>query len=436
MGIKKPGRVVSNAMWIIGCKLVKALLTLIVTMITGRYLGPSNYGLINYAASIVTFITPLMKLGIDATMVHEIVTDPENEGKNVGSAIIMNLTSALLCIIGVVSFSAIANSGEMDTVLVCALYSTLLAFQAVEMIQYWFQAKLLSKYSAGSMLVSYVIVAAFQIYLLITKKSVYWFALSHSVDYCIVSILLLFFYKKLGTQKLSFSKTHAANLLSKGRFYIVSSMMVTIFANTDKIMLKLMLGNESVGYYSAATTCAGMTGFVFAAIIDSVRPTVFEAKKESRSLFASRLSELYSIIIWGSLIVSLGMTVFSSIIIKIMYGSDYGPAIAALRLVVWYTTFSYIGTVRNIWIVSEEKQQYLWMINLSGALMNIIINLILIPSFGIMGAAFASFFTQFFTNIIMGWIIKPIRENNRIMYHGLNPKPLYNMILKVFKLNR
>ena len=120
------------------------MLQVIVTMITGRYLGPSNYGLINYAASIVTFITPIMKLGIDATMVHEIVTDPENEGKNVGSAIIMNLTSALLCIIGVVSFSVIANRGEMDTVLVCALYSTLLAFQAVEMIQYWFQAKLLS----------------------------------------------------------------------------------------------------------------------------------------------------------------------------------------------------------------------------------------------------------------------------------------------------
>lgn len=431
MKLIKPGQVATNAIWIIGCKLVKAILTLIVTMMTARYLGPSNYGLINYASSIVTFITPLMKLGIDATIVHAIVVDPENEGKNVGTAIVMNLVSSILCILGVISFAFVVNRDEIDTIIVCGLYSTLLFFQAIEMIQYWFQAKLLSKYSAGSMLISYVVVATCQIYFLISKKNVYWFAISHSIDYLLIAILLVILYNKLGTQKLSFSKKHAKNLFNKGKYYIVSSMMVTIFANTDRIMLKLMIDNEAVGYYSAATACAGMTGFVFAAIIDSIRPTVFEAKKQSEDLFCTRLAELYSIIIYGSLFISLGITIFAGIIIKIMYGDNYVPSINALRLVVWYTTFSYIGTVRNIWIVSENMQKYLWIINLSGAMMNVIINLILIPFFGIMGAAFASFFTQFFTNVIMGWIIKPIRPNNVIMKRALNPKLLYLMLLKV-----
>ena len=129
-------RIFVNAGWIISCKIVKAILTLLVTMLTARYLGPYNYGLINYASGIVAFVTPIMKLGIDAILVHEIIKEPNSEGEILGTSILMNFVSAILCIIGVVAFASIANRGEQDTIIVCTLYSLLLIFQAFEMIQY------------------------------------------------------------------------------------------------------------------------------------------------------------------------------------------------------------------------------------------------------------------------------------------------------------
>lgn len=141
-------RVAKNAFWIIGCKIIKMILVLIVTMLTARYLGPSNYGVINYASGLVAFITPVMQLGINSIMVHEFVQYPNEEGKIIGTSMVMNIFSSILCIAGIIGFVLIVNAGEIETILVCMIYSLILVVQAMEMIQYWFQSKLLSKYTA------------------------------------------------------------------------------------------------------------------------------------------------------------------------------------------------------------------------------------------------------------------------------------------------
>ena len=429
-------RVLKNASWIIGIQVVKSLLGLVISMLTARFLGPSNFGLINYAASIVAFVSPIMYLGLTGVLVQEIVNRPESEGKILGTAISLSFFSSLLCIGGVIAFVNIANKGERDTIIVCALYSILLIFQSLEMIVYWFQAKLLSKYSSLVSLIAYLIVSAYKIFLLAAKKSIYWFAVSNALDYMIIAVCLLIVYRKLGGQKLRFSFADAKRMLSKSRYYIVSNMMIAIFAQTDRIMLKLMIDDAATGYYSAAVTCAGMTGFIFSAIIDSFRPIIFDNKKTDERQYENNMCRLYSIIIYLSLLQSVVITVFSKLIIHILYGSAYDPSINALRLIVWYTTFSYLGSVRSIWILAEDRQKYLWVINLSGAAANITLNYFLIPVMGIMGAALASLITQIFTNVIIGFIIKPIRYNNTLMFRALNPvylKGIAKMLLSKLK---
>lgn len=421
-------RVFKNASWIIGCKIVQSVLGLVISMLTARYLGPSNFGLINYAASLVTFVTPIMMLGFDAILVQEIVLRPESEGETLGTAIFLNLISSVFSIMGVISFVYVANYGEKETLVVCALYSLLLAARAFEMLYYWFQAKLLSKYTSIVSLVAYTLVALYKIFLLVTQKSIYWFAISNVLDYLIIAIGLFGVYKKLGNQKLSISITAGKKMFQKSKYYIVSSMMVTIFAQTDRIMLKLMIDDAATGYYSAAVACAGMTSFIFAAIIDSARPSIFEAQKCDKKKFEANISRLYSIIIYFALLQSLFIALFSKIIIYILYGESYEAAVSALRIIVWYTTFSYLGSVRNIWILAENKQQYLWIVNLSGAVMNICLNVLLIPMLGIIGASVASLFTQIFTNVIVGYIIKPLRYNNKLMMRGMNPKWIVKLL--------
>ncbi len=419
---------VANASWIIGCKIVQSVLGLVISMLTARYLGPSQFGVINYAAAVVAFFAPIAKLGLNHVIVQEIVYSPDSEGDILGTSMGMSLLSSLFCIAGVVSFSAIANPGDSETTIVCALYSILMISQTMEFIQYWFQARLMSKYPSVVAVIVFVIISIYKAVLVFTQQSVYWFAVSNALDHLIIGVVLLFIYKKKCSHKLNFSFEWAKKLFSKSKFFIVSSMMVTIFAQTDKIMLNLMIDETATGIYSAACTCAGMTSFVFAAIIDSSRPTIVESKKKSGVLYETNMCRLYSVVIFLALMQSLAMTLFSKPIIWILYGKEFFDAIPVLSIIVWQTTFSYIGSVRNVWILVEEKQRFLWIINLSGALTNIVLNLLLIPLWGAMGAAIASVITQIFTNFIIGFIMKPIRENNRLMVRSLNPKILTELL--------
>ena len=238
-------KVVKNAAWIIACKIVQSVFSIVVTMLTARFLGPSGYGIINYAASIVAFVAPIMMLGLNSTLVQEFVQEPDKEGESLGTALLMSFSSSFLCILGVIAFTLIANPGEKTTTLVCGLYSLLLIFQALELTQYWFQAKLKSKYTSIVMLIAYVIVSVYKIVLLVTGSSIYFFAISQALDFMIIAFALLIIYKKIGGPKLSFSRACAKRMLERSKHYILSNLMINLVVHTDKVMLKLMLSDES-----------------------------------------------------------------------------------------------------------------------------------------------------------------------------------------------
>ena len=400
--MREGNRAVKNATWLVACHIAQAVINLIVNLLTARYFGPSDFGVISYAASIVAFVVPIVQLGFNSILVQELVSKPEKEGETLGTAILLNLISAFFSIGLVLLFVFTTNHNETETIIVCGLYSICLIFQAVQIVQYWFQAKLLSKYTAITSLVVYTLVAGYRVVL-------------------------------LNGQKFSFSIKRGKEMLSISRFYIISSMMVTIFAQTDRIMLKMMINDVATGLYSVAITCAGMTSFIFAAIIDSFRPVIVTNKLSDQKAYEKNISLLYSVIIYISLFQSLIISLFSGVIINLFYGNAYIDASNILRLVVWYTTFSYLGAVRNVWILVESKEKYLWVINLTGAIANVILNLLFIPLWGTCGAALASLITQIFTNVVLGFIIKPIRQNNHLMFKGLDIRLLIQAIRYIFR---
>ena len=426
-------KVARNASWIIGCKLAQSIIGFVLNLLTARFLGKSSFGDISYAAALVSFVVPIMRLGFGNIMVQEIVQNPEREGKALGTGVFLNVISSFACIVGVTTFAYVANPGEPVTVIVCLLYSIKLTFEATDLISYWYQAKLMSKYSSIISLVVHFVVLGYKIYILASSRSIYWFAVTSALEYLLGSIALFVVYHIKKTQKLAISFKLGKEMFNKGKHYILSSMMVMIFAETDKIMLKGLIDSSATASYATAATLAGATGFFFAAIIDSFRPWIFEVQKTNEELFKNRLKMLYSFVIYISLFQSIVMTIFAKPIVLLTYGQEYYESIGALQIVVWYTTFSYLGSVRNIWILANDKQKYLWLINLLGAIANVILNVALIPFLGIYGAAIASLVTQIFTNVIVGYIIKPIRPNNAIMVSSLNPNCCIEAFRKLLK---
>lgn len=417
-------KVLNNASWIVGCRIIQSLISFVIGMVTARYLGPSKYGLISYATSVVAFFQPIVKLGFDSTLVQELICAPEDEGKILGTSMGLSLIVSLFSVLGVFVFVFLVNAGEKDTISVCFLYSILLVFQACEMAQYWFQAKLMSKYSSVSALVAYFCVAVYKVCILISRKKVQWFAVSHVIEVAMIAAVLLIIYKRKGGSKLAFSITFGKKMLDRSHYYIWAGLMLIVFQQTDRIMLKLMLGEAETGFYSAALTCVGIPAFVFGAIIDSARPSILEGHSISKIEFEKRLILLLSIITFLSIGQSLMMTVFAKFIVFSLYGSVYATTVPVLQIVVWYIVFGYYGMVRDIWILAKGKQKWLLYINLTGAISNVIGNLLLIPLFGACGAAIASVITQLFTNCILCFIVRPMRTFGRLLISSLNPQQL------------
>ncbi len=422
-------KIARNAYWIIICKVIQSIFSFVISMLTARYLGPANFGVLGYAESLVLFAGPIMKLGINSVIVQDLIDHKDEEGKILGTCILASTISAFTCILGIGAFVFLMNRGETDTLIVCLLYSTFLISQSLELIIYWFQAHYLSKYYSIVSLCVYVAVTGYKVFLLATGKSVFWFAVSNSIDYLLIGITLHIIYKRMGGQKLSVSTDTFRRIITKSKYYIISGLMVVICGQTDRIMLKNMLGDTIAGYYNAAAAALAFVGFFFTALIDSMRPSVFENKANSDTeTYEKSVIKLYSIVVFSAIAVSSAYCLLARPIISIMYGAEYLPAIGTIRILTWYMAFSYYGGSKDVWVLSEGKQKYLIITYASGAAANIILNLLLIPVWGANGAAVASLITQFLVNVIVPWTLKPLRHTNKLLLKALNPKVLTDIV--------
>lgn len=412
----KTSKEAMNASWIITGRLIQMGIAFFISVITTRYLGPSNYGIINYATAYVTFFTSLCTLGLDTIIVKEFVNNKEQEGEIIGSSLLMRMIASILSIVAILGVVCIVDAGELTTIIVCGLCSLGLFFQIFNTFDYWFQAQYKSKVSAIAGLIAYILTSIYKVLLLVQKKDVTWFAFSTSIDYICIAIILYFAYKKSNGPKIKVCWDWCKKLLLQSYHYILSNMMVAIYMQTDKFMLKQMLDETSVGYYSLASSLNLIWVFILSAIIDSMFPSIFRYFETNHEKYIKTNKRLYAMIIYISLFVSVFFCVFGELIIGILYGKEYLPAAMPLRIVTWYTIFAYLGVARNAWVICEKKQKYLKYMYMAAAFSNIVLNIILIPLWGPSGAAFASLITQILTCMILPCFIKDMRPNVRLMF--------------------
>lgn len=405
-------RVVSNAKWMIAEQGVQMLVSFIIGMITVRYLGPSNYGIINYCNAYTAFFTAIAGLGIEAIVVKELIARPDEQGEIIGSSILMRLLAGVFSMASIFLILFFVDARNVLLIKVGLLQSSVLVFKAFEIIDFWFQSKLQSKYASILKSISYVLVAAYKVFILVTGKSVEWFAFSTSLDFLIIAVLLSVSYFKHDGVKWRFSKTISKVLLSQGYHYIISTLIITVYAQMDKVMIKHMIGEADTGLYSAALMICQYWSLIPIAIINSLRPVIMELKKDGNEEgYKRKFSQLYIILTWLGLGVSLVISLLSPLIMRIVYGEEYVPAAGSLAIAIWYTTFSVLGVARGNWLVCENKNQYAKWFVLFGAITNLVLNWILIPIMGINGAAIATLVTQLVVCYFGPAVFKDTREN-------------------------
>lgn len=424
----RTSNVLKNSGWIICGKIVQMMIAFIVGVITTRYLGPSNYGMINTAHAYTSLFLPICLLGFSGVFAKVVRDHPGEDGKYLGSGLAVRAAGSLIAILLISCIVWILNPEDGTFRIVCFIYSFTLVFQVFDLFDYWYQSRYESKYASVISVIGYALSSFYKVILLITGKSVVWFAFANVLDYAVIAFIYMTYTVKKNHIRLSISRKAVSSMLGISKHLILSNLMIVLYGQMDKIMLEKMLSASAVGLYSCAFSICTMWTFVLSAIINSMRPDIMDLYHTDKDAYQKRIIQLYSLVFWLSVGISAICYFGAEKILIILYGEEYRDAVGCLRIITWYAGFSYLGIARNIWTVCEGKQRYEKYFASAGFLTNFILNILLIPSYGIEGAAIASLLTQIVTNIITPWIIGETRVNTVLILYSLNPVHLLRMI--------
>ena len=407
---------IKNSFWIIFEQIFQMLVSLVVGVLSARYLGPQNYGTLNYTASFVTFMNAVATLSMEGVVIKKMIDHPDREGEYLGGCIVLRLISSALSVISIEIVIGFLNPGDPLKLWLGLIQGMQLFWRSFLILDSWFQRYLKSKYVSIGKMLACLIVAGYRIFLLVTNKPIIWFAFAATISEMVVAITGMVFYKAERKQKIRANLTYGVDVLKESYHFILSGLMVAIYSQMDKIMIGSMLGDLDVGYYTTANTISAMWVFIPTAVINSFNPMILELKSDGREeLYLRRLKQLYSALIWMCVIFSLFVMLFGKLFIRLLYGQAYLEAASILRICVWYELFAVIGSARGIWVLAEKKNKYVKYYLGIGAVVNLILNSLWIPSFGTNGAALATLVTQVTTSLFAPLLFKETRMHTKIV---------------------
>lgn len=408
-----------NAAWLMAGRMAQMGVSLAVGVLTTRYLGPRDYGLLQYAAAYTAFFAPLASLGLPSVLVKELTDTPKKEGEILGTALVLRGMSAIMSAFGIICL-ILVTEGENETLLaVAGLSCAAMVLQAFDVFQQWLQFRLLSRVTALISLTAYLLGAGMRVWMLAEGKEVGWFALAGLLEtFCAGGSLLLSYHFR-GGGELKISREMALRLLRKSIHFLLPGLMVSVYAQTDKIMLGWLMGQQQTGYYAAAVSVCNAWCFVLSSLIEAVHPGLAILHRTDKSRYLEKNRQLYGMIFYISAAVSAILCCFAEPITVFLYGKDFLTAAAPVRILTWYTGFSYLGVARNIWLVCENRQVHLLWVYAAAAGTNVVLNCLLIPLWGASGAAAASLTAQVVTVLVIPFCIPALRENGRLMLEGI-----------------
>lgn len=384
-----------NTSWILLEQILRMVAGVLVGIWVARYLGPSQFGLFSYAVAFAAIFGSLTKLGLDGIVIRELVSNPARYDVYMGTAFWLKLMSSV-SLLAVLAVSLQFTSNDTTTKIYILIIAAGSIFQSCDVVDFYFQSKVLSRFVSICKLAQLLISCSLKLYFILTGASLFWFVLVSLVDQMTLSLALFLAYRQQQVRGFirSFDPFVAKYLLKNSWPLLLSGLVVMIYMRIDQIMIKEMMGETSAGIYSAAVRISEVWYFIPMILTSSIFPSIINAKKFDEKLYTARLQRLYTFLVWVGLAVALPMTFLGDWLITSLYGEAYKEAGAVLVIHTWAGIFVSLGVASSSWYLTEDLQSHALYRTALGAITNIGANLILIPEFGLIGAAFATIISQ------------------------------------------
>lgn len=396
-------RVLENMLWLFFDKIFRIGFGIFVGVWIARHLGPSQYGLWNYAIAFSSLFGAFASLGLDSIVVREIARDDSNRDKLLGSAFFMKLGAGIIMLLLSVATISFVKPGDRLIVLLVVLSSSSFIFQSLCVVDLYFQAHIQSKFSVYAYSGAFIINSLLKLILLVNKAPLIMFAFANVLEIVMSCIFLVALYQHnhLSIRTWHFDSRTAVKLLCDSWPLILAGMSVTIYMRLDQVMIGEFLGDKEVGIYAAAVRISEIWHFIPMAIVSSTLPTLIESKKRSTELYHSRMQYLYDVMAFLALVVAIATTLLGKSIILALFGVEYEKSSDVLVILIWSGFATCLGVASSNWLTVENLQNYSFYRTVAGCIANILLNLYLIPRFGARGAAAATLVSYFISTFFL-----------------------------------
>ncbi len=427
------GNVAKNVSWIILQNIYTMILGLLTTSIVARSLGTSGYGTLNFCLSYVALFSFIAIFGTNHIILKDLSEKKYDSGivlgTNFGVRVVLSLIS--LIISQIVSFILYR---DINIQIIVLLFNINTILSSCDVISYYAQSKIENKYISISKIISTTIFSVIKVVFALCKASIVLYAMSYIIETIIYSILLVISYNKIKDNNVrwSFDKNYMKLLLNSGKYYAFSSLMITIYLRIDQVMLGSFFSDKSaVGIYSAAVRISEIWTFVPLAIITSYKPVVIKSKNISDEQYYNNLKYLYNFASLMCFLFVICICIFGKIGIYVLYGNGYMEAYIPLLILTFGVWIGVLGNIHFIWMTCTKNDKYSIIYSVTGCIVNVVLNFILIPKIGIIGAAIATLISQIFSNIISFMFVKEARKISIMLIKSLNPiYSLKNVMLR------
>lgn len=399
------GKVFVNLFWLSGDKVLQMGLGLVVGAWVARYLGPDQFGALNYAMAFAGLFSPVIKLGLDQIVIRDLVRDVSKKDLTIGTALVMQATSGLIAFLLATGMAIWLNPTDPLMPYLVALMAGTSFLSVFQIFELWFQSQVHSKYAVWSKNSAYLLITGVKVVLIQMGASVVAFATALLIESGLAALNLAIAYQLTGNvlRKLSFSATRAKELFAESWPLILSSFVIMVYMRMDQVMLGQMSTVQEVGTYAAAVKIAELWYFVPAALVQSMFPLIIQAKDIDERSYYRKLGKLLLILAVASYGFAGFVSLFPNQLVSLIYGEDYLAAVVPLVILAWTGLFVSLGLARSAWMVTENMSQLSFLTTAMGAIANLILNYLLIPTYGSSGAAIATLVAQavatFFSNL-------------------------------------
>jgi len=389
-------KVIVNTTWLFADKILQLGVGLLVGLWVARYLQPERFGLLNYAMATAGLFAPIASLGLNSIVIRDLSRDSSNKEEILGTVFVLKNIGSLIALWLTVGTVILLNPTEPYTQLLVGIAAFVSLFQPFETIDFWFQSQVQSKYTVMSGNFAYLTMSIVKVILINLRASLIAFSWVIATESALRALGSVIVYQVNGNQILrwKFSRKLAVQLLQQSWPMILSDFMIFIYMQIDQIMMKQLSSAEELGLYAAAVKVSGLWYFVPMAIVGSVFPSIVKAKDIGETVYNDRLQKLLYLMAVISYAVAIPVTLLAEPIVNILYGKNYLGAAPSLAVLIWAGLFVCLGIARSTWLITEGLLNLSAATTAVGGVVNVILNFVLIPRYGGLGAGIATLIAQ------------------------------------------